>query len=478
MTFDTNVDSVRFVGGKFEVVATSTTINGEEETTSTSTITKYYDKCIWAAGMNGIPMTPPNMTNMFEKNFSGKVMHSSQVGDSDFEKDVQGKRLLLIGGSYSAEDLALMAIKCGVQKVYISARSPNVVSWTSVWPYDKVEVLLGQVPVGVTEDGRCIQFAATEDDAYDGAEDDEDDDDDNNEEKVQLERQTELRDIDTVIFCTGYLPNLDMLSDELRQATNRRVDEDETSEVLSVPKDWKMTPNKLTPILGDIEPDQDVRVTGPIHPGLYCDSISIENPQMMFMKFEFENPLFGIDVSAWLLLRSVVVASTTTTIPLSSEEMVQQEEQNALRMTMNNPYFRCMLDKNYFQAIDENWQKFPGRPDSKHDLLEHLEHEYCDTEATTELRILARYMKEARYPVSLLCSDGDELNETAHHYMHLDSMTYGHRAELTQDDAESGRTFRDYINGDEFQSVFTGTSAVSLKQRWLDIDAHDPTILE
>jgi len=277
--------------------------------------------------------------------------------------------------------------------------------------------------------------------------------------------QTEVRDIDTIIFCTGYLPNLDMLSEELRQAMNR----DEEPE-LSIPKDWRMTPNKLTQILGDIEPDEDVQVTGPIHPGLYCDCISIENPRMMFMKFEFENPLFGIDVSAWLLLRSVVGMRE---IP-SAEEMVKQEEHNAL-LTMSNPWFRCMMDKNYFEAIDENWEKFPDRPESKLDLLEQFESEY-DTEATTEIRILTRHMQEAQYPLSL--GSYDELNETANSYIQFDSMTYDHRAQLTEDDADNGRTFRDYMNGDEFRSVFTGTSAVPLKQRWLDVEAHDPTILE
>merc|ERR1719510_353907 len=108
--------------------------------------------------MNGRPMMPKSMLNMFrEGGFSGRMIHSSDT--VNFEDDVKGKTILLIRGSFSGEDLALTAVKCGVEKVYISSRNPNVVSWTAAWPYNKVEVLEQQLPVRVTEDGRCIQFA-------------------------------------------------------------------------------------------------------------------------------------------------------------------------------------------------------------------------------------------------------------------------------------------------------------------------------
>ena len=445
MQFNTNVESVRFVElrSKFEIVTRSVS-TGE-------TVTKDYDKCIWAAGMNGLPMTPSPMSDMLrDGHFGGTILHSSDT--ANFEEDVKGKRVLLIGGSYSAEDLALMAVKCGVEKVYVSARHANVISWTAAWPLHKVEILEEQVPVRVTENGNCIQLAATESvfssDNYIPGE----------------EVQTELRDIDTIIFCTGYLPNLDMLSDELRKAVHR----DEEPQ-LPVPKDWRMTRNGLTDVLGDIEPDDDAQVVGWIYPGLYCDCISIENPRMMFMKFEFENPLFGIDVSSWLLMRSIVGLKE---IP-SAEEMLRQEKHKALH-TMNNPLHRCMIDKNYFEAIDRNWEKFPNRPESKMELLDQLELDYEET--NTEIRLLARYIQEAHYPVNF--GSFDELNETANNYIKFDSMTYDHRAELTEEDADNGRTFRDYSDGNGFHSVFTGTRSVPLKHRWLDMDENDLTILE
>merc|ERR1712151_135462 len=111
--------------------------------------------------------------------------------------DVKAKSILLIGGSYSGEDLALMAGKCGVEKVYVSSRNKNVTSWTAAWPYNKVQVLEQQLPVRVSQNGRCIQFASTEcalSEDY----------------VPEEEVQTELHDIDTVIFCTGYAPIVDM----------------------------------------------------------------------------------------------------------------------------------------------------------------------------------------------------------------------------------------------------------------------------
>ena len=442
MKFNTNVESVRFAEAKckFEIV-TKGVVTGEE-------ITQDYDKCIWAAGMNGRPMIPTPIKDVFQEgNFAGRIIHSSDT--ANFEDDVKGKRVLLIGGSYSAEDLALMAVKCGVEKVYVSSRHPNVVSWTATWPYNKVEVLEELLPMRVTDNGRCIQFAATESAFSDSH---------TSGEKVR----TELHDIDTVIFCTGYLPNVDMLSEELRQAVSR----DENPE-LSVPKHWRMTTNKLSEILGDVEP-ADVKVTGCIYPGLYCDCISIKNPRMMFMKFEFENPLFAIDVSSWLLMRFVVGLRDTP----SAEEMLKHEEGSAL-LAMNNPWYRCIMDTNYFEAIEKNWEKFPTMPESKLDLLDEFESDY---EETMEVRVLTRYIQEAKYPVSL--GSFDELNETADAYINFDRMTYNHRARLTEDDAQNGTTFRDYSDGEEFVSIFTGSRSVPLKDRWLKMDANDAAILE
>lgn len=186
MKFNTNVKSVTYNDdtSKFEVVTTNT-LTG-------TTNKQCYDKCIWAAGECGGPAMPAPLINLFRRGgFDGRLIHSSDT--ANLKEDVKGKRILLIGGAYSAEDLALMAIKVGVDKVYVSSRQTehdaNVIEWTAAWPFDKVQVLKQQVPIRVN--GRSIQFARSEwkfPNSYAAAD---------------TTVVTDIEDIDTVIFCTG-----------------------------------------------------------------------------------------------------------------------------------------------------------------------------------------------------------------------------------------------------------------------------------
>merc|ERR1712151_993562 len=208
-----------------------------------------------------------------------------------------------------------------------------------------------------------------------------------------------------------------------------------------------MMPNRFTEVLGVVEPADDAKVIGSIYPGLFCGCISIKNPRMMFMTFEFENPLLGIDVSSWLLMRFVVGLKD---IP-SEEEMLKHEQVAALH-ALNNPGYRCLIDKKYIEAIEENWEKLPERPESKHEWLDEVEIDY---EETMEIRMLTRYIQEAEYPVNF--GSVDELNETANAYMAFDRMTRDHRSQLTEEDAENGRTYRDYSDGGDLVSIFTGS---------------------
>lgn len=101
MQFNTSVVSVKYENSKFQVI-TKNALTGEEQTGE-------YDKCIWSAGENGRPLMPSSLLNLFrEGGFQGRVIHSSDT--ADFEADCKGKRILMIGGSYSAEDLALMYV--------------------------------------------------------------------------------------------------------------------------------------------------------------------------------------------------------------------------------------------------------------------------------------------------------------------------------------------------------------------------------
>ena len=435
MKFNTNVESVRHdeITSKFEIV-TRNVLTGREQM-------EQYDKCIWAGGENGRPKMPTSMTNMLRSGgFAGRIIHSSD--SASFESDVKGKRILMIGGNYSAEDLALMAIKVNADKVYVSSRNKNnAISWTKAWPHNIVEFLQEQIPVRVTENGQCIQFSKAEwafpDICIPG-------------ENVE----TEIRDVDTIIFCTGYLPNLDMLDTELRQAATKDV-----NLKLPVPEEWKMKQNALTAELGDVAPE-DVRWinSSVTYPHLYR-GLSIDNPHMMFITTDLDNPLHGIDVCCWLLLRFI---TGSRKIP-SKEEMVRQNEQDAL-IPMNNPFWRYWMDKNYFEAFNAKF--------SEQSRLKEFESEHADI----YMRFLARAAQEAEYPLSF--GTFDELNETAKTIMKHDWLSYDHRAKLTAEDAENRRTFRDCKDSGAFRSIFTGTQAAPLKCLWLDIaDADDESII-
>ena len=98
--FNIDVQSVAWNEGtcKFEVVIRNTLTGNVSR--------EMYDKCIWGAGDNGKQKIPHSMVNMFRKGgFTGRMIHSSDT--TNFEEDVKGKRILLIGGSYSSEDLAV-----------------------------------------------------------------------------------------------------------------------------------------------------------------------------------------------------------------------------------------------------------------------------------------------------------------------------------------------------------------------------------
>lgn len=442
--FNTSVEYVRFFEekNKFEVV-TKDMITREK-------VVSEFDKCIWAGGENGRPKMPEALVNLFlEGGFNGKIVHSSDT--ADFETDVKGKRVLLIGGGYSAEDLALMAVKCGVDKVYISSRQhENVVSWTGAWPGNKVEVLEAQTPVAVTEQGNCIQFAKTWwkwPDKY-----------------VPYNKvETELRDIDTIILCTGYLPNFDMLDPDLRKAVTKSVERK-----VPVPSDWKMKPNKMTDLVGDVAPG-DVLWWNSIvgYPGLYR-GLSIDNPNMMFLVTSVDNPLFGIDVDCWLLLHFITGLNE---VP-SAEEMWKQNVVDAVRQ-MDNTYLRYCMDSAYCKAYDNVHNEKPECGDLLWNFYKESKSKHYDIYYS----ILARSIQEVGYPVSY--GSYDDLNETAQTLIKYGNMSYNARSNLRPDDKDSEwKTFRDVDDSEKFVSVFTGAKAVPLKQHWLDIDANDVTVLE
>lgn len=106
----------------------------------------------------------------------------------------------------------------------------------------------------------------------------------------------------------------------------------------------------------------------------------------------------------------------------------------------------------------------------------------ADEEANVDIEVyfkfLARLMKDSNHPVDF--GTFDELSDHAKTIIHYNNLSYSHREVLEEyEEEEPWRTFRDYDDGSEFKSLFTGKAAVPLKKKWLEIDdAHESVLLD
>src|SRR5213076_365414 len=144
--------------------------------TDVRTTTEEFDKVIVATGH----FSTPNMPS-FEGfgQFPGRIMHSHDFRDA---QEFAGKRLLVIGSSYSAEDIALQTKKYGAHSITISYRTAPM---DFPWPAG-----IDEVPLLSKVDGHTAHFA-------DGT----------------------ARDVDAIVLCTGYQHSFGFISDELRLRT-------------------------------------------------------------------------------------------------------------------------------------------------------------------------------------------------------------------------------------------------------------------
>ena len=156
---------------KFRTVVRDVEFNEEKDTFSVSVKDLVEDKVlepeefdyvIVATGHFSVPHVPdfPGI-----ERFPGRVLHAHDFRDAN---EFAGKTLLLIGSSYSAEDIALQCVKYGASKVIITWRSKPL---GFKWP-EQVE----ERPLIQRFEGRKAHFS-------DGSE----------------------ADIDAVLMCTGYL---------------------------------------------------------------------------------------------------------------------------------------------------------------------------------------------------------------------------------------------------------------------------------
>ena len=124
---------------------------------------------------NGIFSTPDVPYFPGIEQFKGQILHSHDFRQSQVFK---GDRILVIGGSYSAQDLALQTIKYGAAKVICSSTKPMALKW----------------PKGIEERAIVQKF-------------------DNN---TAYFKDGSSAEIDVVLFCTGYQLHFPFLADDLR----------------------------------------------------------------------------------------------------------------------------------------------------------------------------------------------------------------------------------------------------------------------
>jgi trimethylamine monooxygenase len=142
--------------------------------------TEAFDHVIVASGH----FSTPNMPEFpgFDK-FPGRVLHAHDFRDAN---EFAGKDILLVGSSYSAEDIGTQCFKYGAKSITFSYRTkPMGFDWP---PGFEERPLLTHVK------GRTAFFK-------DGS----------------------SRDVDAIVLCTGYLHHFPFLAEDLRLKTNNRL---------------------------------------------------------------------------------------------------------------------------------------------------------------------------------------------------------------------------------------------------------------
>lgn len=172
--FNTSVQWVSYCG---ESKTFTVTVRDLVEDRSYSEV---FDYVVVATGHFSTPNVP-----YFEglERFPGRVLHAHDFRDA---REFSGKDVLLVGSSYSAEDIAVQCYKYGAKSATISYRSQPI---GYKWPKGISEVPLLEKVVGNT-----AHFA-------DGS----------------------SRKVDAIILCTGYLHHFPFLPDDLRLKTDNRL---------------------------------------------------------------------------------------------------------------------------------------------------------------------------------------------------------------------------------------------------------------
>ena len=170
--FNTKVDSVTFENDKFKV----TVWNKPDNHVST----EEFDYVAVATGHFSVPFIPeyPGMVT-----FPGRILHSHDFRNAE---EFSGQDLLIIGSSYSAEDIALQCYKYGAKSVSIGYRNnPLGFKWP---PTVKEFFQLDRL------EGNTAYFK----DGY-------------------------SQNVDAVILCSGYLHYFPFMEEKLRLKTTNKL---------------------------------------------------------------------------------------------------------------------------------------------------------------------------------------------------------------------------------------------------------------
>ena len=170
--FNTNVRDVRYADGMF-------TVTSRNSETDTETV-EDFDHVIVASGHFSSPNVPyyPGF-----ESFNGRILHAHDFRDA---REFIDKEILILGTSYSAEDIGSQCWKYGCKSVTVSHRTaPMGWDWPDNWQ---------EVPCLERVEGRTAYF-------IDGT----------------------SKEVDAIILCTGYKHHFPFLPDDLRLKTANRL---------------------------------------------------------------------------------------------------------------------------------------------------------------------------------------------------------------------------------------------------------------
>ena len=508
--------------------------------------TSTFDRCIWAAGENCIGYIPKSLQEMFPDttttttSSSGPdaVLFTSEVGDVDKEikeetdpitsihllhsaethrirEHCPGRKVLLIGGELSAEDLALQCLKWGACHVDVTARSYGAVSWTSQWPGNKVDVHLYTEIDSVQGNTVTLKYV---DSTWLGYERyvQKDDDDDGYDDII-------LNDIHLAIACTGYEVNLKMLDVALRPKCGIIPRYSAHPNLLVTNDDvdwskWKMNTNhNAYKITGDIPAGQERMLRSNYnHPDLFR-GVFLKNPHMMYLcEHGSEFPLLSLDIHAWL-----ACSYLTNSVPQPSVDVMKEANMDQFLDQLHYPVIRMMSDEAYAKNVNLRSTEYYGESDDddsssagdESDDVDESDDDDEDEEEDEEktnvkcgsrdlhlllkdktvgldfsehvnpydfdlieydlymMRLTCKVMAEGKYPGKCL-GNYEGLNEYGLRLMRhnfIDVRGCLNKAEYVKD--VEWRTYRDTDDTitKSIKSLYTGTPARPLNKRWIDI---------